>query len=135
MAKLYSIRKGASLVDEILGIARKEGIKCARMEAIGGVERLTIAYFNRRRKKYEEHEYEEFLEVAGILGNITLKDGKPFLHAHGVFGRKDMSTIGGHVVSARVFPLLEVIITPTSNGALRRFDDEMGLNVIYKMTE
>lgn len=69
------------------------------------------------------------------MGNITLKDGKPFLHLHGTFGRRDMSVIGGHVISATVFPLLEAVITPTANRALRRFDEKVGLNAIYKILQ
>jgi hypothetical protein len=130
--KIYSLRRGASFVEEVLKIAGAEGIRTARVEAIGGVNRLTLAYFNCEKKKYEEHVYEEFLEVAGILGNITTKDGKPFLHAHGTFGSRDMSALSGEVISATAFPLLEVVITPTSNKALRKFDEETGLNVIYE---
>jgi predicted DNA-binding protein with PD1-like motif len=133
VARIYALKAGTSLTDEILRIASKEKIKTARVEAIGGVKRLRIAYFNHRTKKYEEHEYREFLEAAGILGNVTQKDGKPFLHAHGTFGRRDMSAVAGHVLSATVFPLMEVVITPTKNAAVRRFDEKSGLNVIYRI--
>ncbi len=132
MARIYSLGAGASLTEEIIKIAEREEIRTAKVEAIGAVRQLRLAYFNQRTKKYEEHEYKEFLEVTGLLGNITLKGGEPFLHAHGTFGRKDMSVIGGHVVTATVSPLLEVVITPTQNRALRKFDDEIGLNLIYK---
>ena len=132
MAKIYSLKAGARIPDDILGIAKREKVATARVEAIGGVEELRLAYFNRRMKRYEEHDFKEFLEVTGILGNITLKEGKPFLHIHGTFGRRDLSTLAGHVMKAKVFPLLEVVITPTKNRALRRFDDELGLNVIYR---
>jgi len=135
MAKIHALKAGMSLTDEILRIARKERIKTARVEAIGGVDRLKLAYFNHRTKKYEEHEYNEFLEVTGMLGNITQKDGKPFLHAHCTFGRRDMSVIGGHLISATVFPLMEVVITPTRNRATRRFDEKLGLNVIYRIED
>lgn len=135
MAKIYNLPAGASLVDEVLAIARKERIKTARFEAIGGVRKLTLAYFDHVTKKYEEHEYSEFLEVTGLLGNITLKDGKPFLHAHGTFGRRDMSTIGGHLISAEVFPLLEMVMTPTTNRAVRKFNEEIGLNAIWKIEQ
>jgi len=54
------------------------------------------------------------------------------LHIHGTFGRKDLSTLAGHVMKANVSPLLEVVVTPTRNKALRRFDDELGLSVIYR---
>lgn len=132
MAKLYSFKAGAKVPDDILAIAKREKIPTARVEAIGGVKELKLAYFNHESKKYEEHGYHEFLEVTSLLGNITTKEGIPFLHIHGNFGRRDQSVIGGHIMSASVFPILEVVITPTENKALRRFDDELGLNVIYR---
>jgi len=135
MAKIYKLERGMSLVEEILRIARKEKIQTARVEAIGGVNKLTIAYFNQKEKKYEEHEFNEFMELTGLLGNITIKDGKPFLHAHCNLGRRDLSVIGGHLISATVFPLVELVITPTKNKATRRFDEEIGLNAIYKLQD
>jgi len=132
MAKIYSLKAGARIPDDILALAKREKMVTARVEAIGGVEKLRLAYFNHHTKRYEEHDFEEFLEVTGILGNVTLKDGKPFLHIHGTFGRSDLSTLAGHVMTAKVFPLLEVVITPTKNRDLRRFDDNLGLNVIYR---
>ena len=132
MSKLYNLKAGSKVPEDITSIAANEGIKTALVEAIGGVERLRLAYFNRHVKKYEEHDFSEFLEVTSLLGNITSKDGKPFLHAHGNFGRKDLSVMGGHVISAEVFPVLEVVITPTKNTALRKFDDDLGLNAIYR---
>ncbi len=132
MARIYSLKAGAKIPDDIVGIARREKIATAEVEAIGGVEKLRLAYFNHEARKYEEHDFEEFLEVTSLLGNVTVKDGKPFLHIHGNFGRRDLSVLGGHVVEATVFPLLEVVLTPTKNRALRKFDEGLGLNVIYK---
>lgn len=132
MAKIYSLPAGAKIPKDIVSIAIKEKFDTARVEAIGGVDKLRLAYFNRMTKKYDESDYYEFFEVTSLLGNITLKDAKPFLHAHGNFGRKDRSVIGGHIVSANVFPLLEVVVTPTVNKALRKFDEDLGLNVIYR---
>jgi hypothetical protein len=132
LAKIYSLRRGSNFVDEVQKIAEAERIMTARVEAIGGVNRLALGYFDREKRKHEEHVYNEFLEVACMLGNITMKDGKPFLHVHGTFGRRDMSALSGHVISATVFPMLEVVITPTSNRALRKFDKKTGLNVIYR---
>jgi len=133
VAKIYKLDRGASLVDEILKIARKEKIRTARVEAIGGVKGITIAYFNQEQKKYEEHRYEEFMELTGMLGNITVKDGKPMLHAHCTLGKRDMTVIGGHLVRATVSPLAELVITPTKNKATRKFDEELGLNSIQRI--
>ncbi|HUI85612.1 MAG TPA: PPC domain-containing DNA-binding protein [Nitrososphaerales archaeon] len=135
MAKIYKLDRGASLVDEILKIAKKEKIKTARLEAIGGVNRLTLAYYNHTDKKYEEHSYSEFMELTSLLGNITQKDGKPILHAHCTAARRDQTVLGGHLISAAVFPLAEIVITPTKNRAKRKFDEELGLNVIHKIED
>ncbi len=135
MSKIYSLKPGTALTDGLLNIAKTERIGTAKVEAIGGVNQLRLAYFNSRARRYEEHEYDEFLEVTGLVGNFTLKNREPFIHLHGTFGRRDMSVIGGHVVSGTVFPLLEAMITPTENRAIRRFDEEMGLNVIHKILQ
>jgi predicted DNA-binding protein with PD1-like motif len=132
VAKIYGLRAGAIVPDAILRLIASEKIQSAKVEAIGGVRRLRLAYFNHRAKWYEEHRYSEFLEVTSLLGNATIKDGRPFLHLHGTFGRKDMSVIGGHIIRAEVFPLMEVVISPTTNRALRRFDERSRLNVIYR---
>lgn len=132
MAKIYSLKAGSKVPDDVLELAFRDKVRTALLAAIGGVNELTVAYFNQRTKKYENHEYREGLEVTSLLGNLTTKDGKPYVHVHGTFGRKDMSVIGGHVVAARVSPLLELVVTPTSNRATRLFDEGWGLNVIAK---
>lgn len=132
MAKLHSLPRGARIPDDIVRIAKEEGIQTASVVAIGGVSELALAYFDHKEKSYEERRFEEFLEVTSLAGNITLKDGKPFLHAHGNFGRRDLSVVGGHIMSAVVFPLLEVTLDPTSNTAIREFDKETGLNLIRR---
>jgi predicted DNA-binding protein with PD1-like motif len=129
---LRALKAGSTIPEGILEIARSKSIRTASVAGIGGVNTLTIAYFNRAKRKYEEHHYVGFMEVTSLLGNITLKDGRPFLHAHGTFGRKDMSVIGGHIIRAAVFPTLEIVITPIARKALRRFDERLGLNLIYR---
>jgi len=133
VSKIYSLKPETSLIQGLLAIAKREKIRTAKVEAIGGVNELRIAYFNSKAKKYEEHGFYEFLEVTSLIGNVTLKDEEPFLHLHGTFGRRDMSVVGGHVISGKIFPLLEAVFTPTANEALRRFEREAGLNAIYRI--
>ena len=81
-------------------------MKSARVEAIGTLRKAKVAYYNRNTKNYEEHLYNENVEVTSMLGNITMMEKKPFLHLHANLGRKDMSVVGGHLVSGVVHPLL-----------------------------
>jgi len=133
VAKIYRLKSGDKVHEEILRIAREEKYKTARVEAIGGFASAKIAYFNHDTRRYEEHLFEENLEVTSMLGNITLMDGVPYLHLHSNLGRRDMSVIGGHLVSAEVHPFLEVVITPTTNTATRKRDRVLGLNAIYEI--
>lgn len=132
MPKLYCLKRGSKLPEELLAIAAEDGIKTAALAGVGGVEELTLGYYNRESKKYEEKRFDGFMEVTSLLGNVTTKDEAPFVHIHGNFGRRDYGVVGGHVVSAKVFPLLEVTVTPTENTAVRKFDEELGLSTIFK---
>ena len=122
MAKLLTLPPGAIVPDSLLDLARKEEVHTAAIEAIGGVDHLTLGYYNRSMRSYERHDYRGFMEVTHLMGNITEKDGELFLHAHGTFGRRDMRVIGGHLIRARVFPTLEIVMTPMHNSARRRLD-------------
>jgi predicted DNA-binding protein with PD1-like motif len=133
LAKLYSLEAGDRVPESIVAVASRERIRTGLVVGIGRVKEVRLSYFNQQTKRYEEHDYEEEMEVASLLGDISLKDKKPFLHVHGTFGRRDMSVIGGHVVSAVVSPLLEFAITPTRNKAVRAFDESLGLNVIRSL--
>jgi len=68
--------------------------------------------------------------LKSMPGNITLMEKEPYLHLHANLGRKDMGVVGGHLVSGEVHPFLEVVITPTSNVATRKHDEELNLNAI-----
>ena len=60
-----------------------------------------------------------------------MMEKKPFLHLHANLVRKDMNVVGGHLVSGEVRPFLEVVITPTSSVASRKYDETLNLNAIY----
>ena len=132
VAELRSLKAGSKIPEDLVHLAVEANVRCAKVEAIGGVSELNLAYYNHETKKYEEHSFREFMEVTSLLGNVTQSDGKPFLHVHGTLARRDLSVVAGHVVSATVFPLLEVVVTPTKNIAVRRGAEELGLKVIYK---
>jgi len=134
MAKIYLVEKGNRIPDSLVEIAKREGIMTARVECIGAVCEVQLAFYNHQAKVYEVTKYSEEMEVNAMLGNICTMNGEPVLHMHGTFGRRDNSTIGGHVLSAIADPFLEVVITKTENNAVREYDRELNLNVIKKLT-
>ena len=72
----------------------------------------------------------EQVEVLSLIGDVALKDDAPQVHAHVVVGRSDGTTLGGHLVEARVRPTLEVILVETPEHLRKEVDPETGLALI-----
>lgn len=76
---------GGDLYEEILAVARAHGINLGEVWAIGAVQRARIAYYNQKKQAYRTVDLDEPLEIVSLLGTVSLLDGAPTLHAHGVF--------------------------------------------------
>jgi len=72
----------------------------------------------------------EQVEVLTLAGDIALEKGDPKVHAHVVVGKADGSAHGGHVLSARVWPTLELVLTESPRALAKRSDPETGLALI-----
>lgn len=117
--------------DEVMGslywLAEEEALTGASITALGAFERATVTYWNWDTKAYEDIPVDEQVEVLNLTGDIALdEDGAPRLHIHGVLGRRDGSTIGGHLKDGLVRPTLEVVVTETPKHLHRRHDRETG---------
>jgi len=68
--------------------------------------------------------------VLTVAGDIALHEGEPKIHAHVVVGKVDGSAHGGHVLDARVWPTLELVLTESPRTLARRSDPATGLALI-----
>jgi predicted DNA-binding protein with PD1-like motif len=119
--------------DEVVGLltefARKNEIRAARFTAIGAFQSATLAYFDWETKKYVDIPVEDQTEVLVLTGDLAWEGEKPVAHIHAVLGRRDGSTVGGHLKRAIVRPTLELMIDEA--GALeRKFDPASGIALI-----
>jgi predicted DNA-binding protein with PD1-like motif len=67
------------------------------------------------------------VEVASMMGDIALYQGKPTVHTHLVVGLPDGTTKGRHVLDAHVFPTFEVMVTVDPIPMHKRLDPETDL--------
>ena len=117
------------VVTGLTDFAIRHDLHAAHFTAIGAFSYAVLAYFDWETKDYVKIPIHEQVEVLVLTGDIALKDDKPVVHAHVVVGRRDGTTRGGHLLSARVRPTLEVVLT--TGGALeKRHDPESGLALI-----
>lgn len=122
---------GEEVISGLRSFAEETSLDAASFSAIGAFGTATLGYFDMENKEYEKIPVHEQVEVLSLLGNIALKeDGHRKVHAHAVFGRRDGSTMGGHLLEARVRPTLEVVLVVSPGHLRRRWDEEVGLVLI-----
>lgn len=123
--------KGDEVVAELTAFAKAEHVGAAHFTAIGAFSEVTLGYFQRDRKAYKRMVLAEQVEVLSLLGDIALDPtGVAKAHAHVVAGLSDGQTRGGHLLAARVWPTLEVILVESPAFLRKRHDPDSGLALI-----
>ena len=122
--------KGDEVIAELTTFAKAEGLVGAHFTAIGAFSRVTLGFFDRARKDYTKIPLPEQVEVLSLVGDVALQDGEPKVHAHVVVGKADGTAHGGHLLDARVWPTLELVLTESPRELTRRSDRESGLALI-----
>lgn len=124
---VMSLARGDEVNQSIENWAREYGVHGAKVEAIGAVESPELGYYDLKRKTYIRKTFKGIWELTPLVGNITLKDGEPFLHAHVVLGGPEFKTLGGHLFQAKTGVVVEVFITPLETPLPRIMCEEIGL--------
>jgi uncharacterized protein len=110
--------------------AQQYQVTSAHFTAIGAISGATLGWFDPSRKMYKLMPFSGQMEVASMVGDIALYQGKPIVHTHAVLGLPDGTTRAGHVVEMTVKPTLEVMVTVDPKGMQRQFDPETDLTLI-----
>ena len=97
------LRHGADWREEIESLAEREEIDAAWFVAMGAVQDADIWFYDQDDKEYGEVTFDEPLEVASCVGNVSLLDGERFAHTHAVLSRESGQAIAGHLDAATVF--------------------------------
>jgi len=122
--------KGDEAFSGLSEFAEEYHVTSAHFTAIGALRGATLAWFSPDRKMYKKIPVEGQVEVASMVGDIALLNGKPVVHAHAVVGLPDGTARAGHVLEAHVWPTLEVMVTVEPNAMRKRLDPETGLWLI-----
>jgi len=119
---------GEDLLGQITGVCRAAGITLGRVEALGAVQKARVGYYNQTHRQYEFLELDRHLEIASLVGNVSLKDGEPMVHAHVTLSDDEGKAYGGHLAPGTVIFACEFVIQQLEGETLERgFDEETGL--------
>ena len=126
---IIRIDRGEEIMENLLSVIRKENIRLAHVEAIGACDYVKVGLFDVTEQKYHSKEFSGPMEITSLLGNITTKDGEPYIHLHINCGDEDCHVIGGHLNECRIAATCEMFVTELEGEVGRQVDERIGLNV------
>ena len=97
------LETGADWRAEIEDLAREVDAEAGWFTAIGSVEDVEVWFYDQDDREYQSVDFEEPLEVAACVGNVSLLDGDLFAHTHAVLSRRSGQALAGHINTATVF--------------------------------
>lgn len=127
-AFLFRVPEGEELLRYITEFAGKNNVLIGSISGIGSLRNPKIGYFDENAGEYRILELEGLYELVSLMGNISLKDEKPFAHIHVSLGGPDGKLYGGHLVEGEVF-VAEVLIQELLGEPLERKPRENGLSL------
>lgn len=126
---LIRAEHGSDLIRFILEFSEKEMITTATFSAIGALKSAKLGFYNQVNHEYKEIMINEPSEIVSCVGNISIKDGKSFIHAHIVLSDENGNTKAGHLFEAIVFAS-EIHLNEFKGPKLeRKIDDVTGLSL------
>ena len=124
---IVHVEKGEKVVESLTNFCKQNNIHSAQLAGIGAVKNIDIGAYDIDTKDYIHRVFDEILELLSFQGNIALKDGEPFLHAHITLSNHDMEVFGGHLFEMEVAAVGEFIIHDFQNETHRKLNEDIGL--------
>jgi predicted DNA-binding protein with PD1-like motif len=123
------LAKGADLLEALEEQCRLNNITLGEVRALGAVTKARVGYYQQDIQKYMFLDLDRPLEILSLIGNISLKDGQPMVHAHVTLSDREGRAFGGHLApGTQIFACEFVIQENKSETVLQRaLDEETGL--------
>jgi predicted DNA-binding protein with PD1-like motif len=125
-AKVFmgKISYGADLLEELTEVCRRENVHLGRIEALGAVQRARLGFYNQQMCAYQFVELNQPLEITMLVGNVSVKDRKPMVHAHVTLADETGKAFGGHLAPGTIVFACEFILQAYEGPAFERGHDE-----------
>ncbi len=121
---------GDEVMESLIAFARMNGVKAGHFTAIGALQDVVLAWFDPAAKDYKHIPINEQVEIGSLVGNISVYEGEPKIHAHLSVSKHDGTAMAGHLIQAHVRPTLELFVTELPEALERKKDEASGLPLI-----
>jgi len=125
-----SLSRGENIFTNLYKIFKNEDVKSAWVNGIGAVENVEIGSYNLKHKKYDKLKLKGIFELTSLVGNLSYKDGSPFLHLHVNLSDHKCKAYGGHLFDANISIAGEFLVNVLNIDSQRFYNEEIGLNLL-----
>ena len=121
---------GEEIVASLIRLVEQEQVQLGSVTAIGAANDVTIGIFSTQEKQYHARRCQGDYEISALVGNVTRKEGEPYLHLHITIGNPVTGEVhAGHLTSATISATLELFLQVWDGQVGREFSDQVGLNL------
>ena len=115
---------GSDLYDGLTQFIQRENIRLGRISGIGATTHAIVAFYDQNTKKYNPLEFPGGMEILNLQGNVSIRDGKPFVHVHLILSDAKGNVFGGHLLQGTKLFACEVTVDEFEGDELTRGHDE-----------
>jgi predicted DNA-binding protein with PD1-like motif len=119
---------GKDLIGSVEDFCKESSVQMACFSVIGSVSSVTLGCYDQKQQVYVTFKEEANLEIITCIGNVSIKEGSPFVHAHIVLGDEKGKIIGGHLFSETIIFAGEINLQELKGTPFERtYDYKTGL--------
>ncbi|NOZ86256.1 MAG: DUF296 domain-containing protein [Deltaproteobacteria bacterium] len=127
------LERGDNLLESLLTTCEKFDVKAGFIRGLGAFETAELTEYDIEKGDYRPpFRLEGLHELLMLNGNVSFKEGRPFLHLHALLSsvKPGACTVyGGHLLSATVFACEFEIVTSDDVELVRKADTATGLSL------
>ena len=124
---LISLEQHEPIIKTLTAFCKEKNILNGQLSGIGAIKDIELGAYILEEKEYVKKVFSDTWELSSLQGNILLKDGAPFIHAHVTISDHHFNAMGGHLFEATVAVAGEFIIRKFNLLTERQFDSSIGL--------
>lgn len=124
---LISLDQNEKIMKTLTVFCKEKNILNGQLSGIGAIKDIELGAYILEKKEYVKEIFSDTWELSSLQGNVLLKDGAPFIHAHITISDHHFNAKGGHLFEASVAVAGEFILRRINLEAVRQLDSNIGL--------
>ena len=121
---------GEDIGEQLILLAKKEGITLGSVTGIGAVDDVTVGVFDLEKKDYNHYRFTGNREITSLVGNITEMNGEPYVHLHITCAAQGGEVVGGHLLHSRISMTGEIFVKIIVGKVDREREENLRINLL-----